>query len=53
MKRTKTAVLVLIFVTLISILLPQPAEAARRYKEGDWLTKEEFFELYGLEEFTL
>jgi hypothetical protein len=51
MKRTKTAVLVLIFVTLISILLPQPAEAARRYKEGDWLTKEEFFELYGLEEF--
>lgn len=51
MKRAKTAVLVLIFVTLISILLPQPAEAARRHKEGDWLTKEEFFELYGLEEF--
>lgn len=51
MKRTKTAVLVLIFVTFISILWPQPAEAARRYKEGDWLTKEEFFELYGLEEF--
>ena len=51
MKRAKTAVLVLIFVTFISILWPQPAEAARRYKEGDWLTKEEFFELYGLEEF--
>jgi hypothetical protein len=51
MKRAKTAVLALIIVTLISILLPQPAEAARKYKEGDWLTKEEFFQLYGLEEF--
>jgi len=51
MKKAKTAVLALIIVTLISILLPQPAEAARRYKQGDWLTKEKFFELYGLEEF--
>jgi hypothetical protein len=51
MKRTKTVVLTLLIITIIFILLPQPAEAARRYKEGDWLTKEEFFELYGLEEF--
>jgi hypothetical protein len=51
MKKAKTAVVVLIIVTLISIMLPQPAEAARRYKAGDWLTKEEFFELYGLEKF--
>jgi hypothetical protein len=51
MKWTKKAVLALIFVMLISIYLPQPVEAARRYKAGDWLTKEEFFKLYGLEEF--
>lgn len=51
MKAAKKAFLSLITVILLSVLLPQPVEAARKYKAGDWLTKEEFFELYGLDEF--
>lgn len=51
MKRTKLAVFTLLVFTLIFILLPQPANAARRHKAGDWLNNEEFFRLYGIEEF--
>lgn len=51
MKIRRIAACAVLVVMLMSFMFPLSTNAARKHKAGDWITKDEFFEMYGLDEF--